>query len=80
MEQGTSTALRFARGTDNKIYPNTFVNGATWSGWSEVSGNGLTPDAPGATAYAPSESVGWVVLFVRGTNDRIYVNYLHVGQ
>ena len=74
-----NTLYLFDRGTDNKTYVNTF-NGTTWSGWSEVPGNGFTPDAPGAMAFATSASVGQVDLFVRGTNDRIYVNYLHVGQ
>jgi len=73
-----NTLYLFDRGTDNKIYVNTF-NGATWSGWSEVAGNGFTPDAPGAMAFATSASVGQVDLFVRGTNDRIYMNSLRFG-
>jgi hypothetical protein len=69
----------FARGTDNKINVNTFANGTTWSGWSEVPGNGFTPDAPGATAFEISDlGPSQLNLFVRGTNDRIYVNILRV--
>ncbi len=41
--------------------------------------NGFTPDAPGAMAFATSASVGQVDLFVRGTNDRIYMNNLRFG-
>ena len=39
------------------------------SGWSEVPGNGATPDAPAATQYRDT-----LYLFVRGTDNRIYVN------
>jgi hypothetical protein len=74
-----NTLYLFVRGTDNKIWVNTFDNGTTWSGWSEVPGHGLTPDAPGAVAFATSASVGFVLLYVRGTNDRIYLNVLQVG-
>jgi hypothetical protein len=75
----SNTLYLFVRGTDNKIYVNTFANGMTWSGWSQVLGNGLTPDAPGAVAGATSGTAGFVVLYVRGTNDRIYLNVLGVG-
>ena len=44
---------------------------ATWSGWSEVPGNGFTKDAPEAISYH-----GRHYLFVRGTDDRIYLNRL----
>ena len=50
------------------------VQGA-WSGWSEVSGNGFTPDAPGVVAFQTSKlAKAQMNLFVRGTNNRIYVN------
>jgi hypothetical protein len=76
-----NTLYLFIRGPDNKIYVNTFANGTTWSGWSEVPGNGFTPDAPGTSSFATSEfGAGQVNLFVRGTNNRIYVNILHVGS
>jgi hypothetical protein len=42
---------------------------ATWSGWSEVPGGGLTTDAPAAVNYHHKH-----YLFVRGTDDHIYVN------
>jgi TPP-dependent pyruvate/acetoin dehydrogenase alpha subunit len=42
---------------------------ATWSGWSEVFGGGLTSDAPAAVNYHHKH-----FLFVRGTDDHIYVN------
>jgi hypothetical protein len=72
-----TTVYLFVRGTNNKIYKNTLANGTTWSGWSEVPGNGFTPDAPGAMGFAPSASgAGQLELFVRGTNNRIYVNSL----
>ena len=61
------------------IHVNTFANGTTWSGWSDVPGNGLTTDAPGATAAATSGTAGFVALSVRGTNNRIYLNVLQVG-
>jgi hypothetical protein len=70
----------FVRGTNNKIYVNT-SNGASWSGWSEVPGNGFTPDAPGVVAFQVSKfAVAQMYLYVRGTNDRIYVNILPVSS
>jgi len=63
----------FVRGTDNKIYLNILSGGISWSGWSQVPGNGSTPDAPGATSFFNK-----VYLFVRGTNDRIYENLLQI--
>jgi hypothetical protein len=42
---------------------------ATWTGWSEVPGSGQTTDAPEAVNYHRKH-----FLFVRGTDDRIYVN------
>ena len=66
----------FVRGTNNHLYVNT-LGGTAWSGWSEVPGHGLTPDAPGATAFLTSDlGPSQLNLFVRGTNDRIYVNIL----
>jgi hypothetical protein len=41
------------------------------AGWALVPGGGLTPSAPAATALD-----GDLGLFVRGTDDRIYVNWL----
>jgi hypothetical protein len=49
-----------------------------WSGWSEVPGNGLTPSAP-AVSIATIGPKGSMNLFVRGTNNKIYVNYYTVG-
>jgi hypothetical protein len=75
----SNTLYLFVRGTDNKIYANPF-NGTMWSGWSQVPGNGSTPDAPGAVAFAASKFVtAQMYLFVRGTNDRIYVNIFRVA-
>ena len=42
---------------------------AAWTGWGEVPGGGLTPDAPATTNY---EDINYV--FVRGTDNRIYQN------
>ncbi len=42
-----------------------------WSGWSEVSGNGFTVSGP-ATSFYLNEYA-----FVRGTNNRIYMNTLN---
>jgi hypothetical protein len=76
-----NTLNLFVRGTNNKLYVNTFANGTTWSGWSQVPGNGLTPDAPGTVAFATNATgtQGQVALSVRGTNNRIYLNVLQVG-
>ena len=60
-----------ANTTDNKIYLNTLSIGITWSGWSQVPGYGFSPYAPGATSF-----LNTLYLFVRGTNERIYVNFL----
>src|SRR5262249_52779896 len=43
-------------------------NGSSWTGWSEVPGGGVTFSAPVAVFN------GSVNLFVRGTDDRIYLN------
>ncbi len=43
-----------------------------WSGWSEVPGNGLTVSGPATTNY-----YGKNYVFVRGTNNHIYVNTLN---
>jgi hypothetical protein len=40
-----------------------------WSGWSEVPGNGFTLSAPATASYNGKDYV-----FVRGTNNRIYLN------
>ena len=42
---------------------------AAWTGWGEVPGGGLTPDAPATTNYEDTNYV-----FVRGTDNRIYQN------
>lgn len=47
---------------------------AGWSGWGEVPGNGFTPSGPATTHYNGRDYV-----FVRGTNNRIYVNTLRVA-
>jgi hypothetical protein len=44
-----------------------------WSGWSEVPGNGFTLSGPATTFYNGNDYV-----FVRGTNDHIYVNILQI--
>ena len=44
---------------------------ASWTGWSEVPGNGLTLSGPATTVYK-----GTSFLFVRGTDNRIYQNLL----
>lgn len=48
--------------------------GPTWSGWSEVPGNGLTTDAPETVNYH-----GANLVFVRGTDNHIYLNRLADG-
>lgn len=67
----------FVQGTDfvpgtggSRIYQNV-RDSSRWSGWSQVSGNGLTPSGPAATAYGTK-----LYLFVRGTDNRIYQNLL----
>ncbi len=48
------------------------VTAAAWSGWREVPPrDGFTPSGPGATVYANR-----LYLFVRGTDDKIYLNRL----
>jgi hypothetical protein len=47
---------------------------AAWSGWSEVPGAGATGDAPEAVNFR-----GDHYLFVRGTDDRIYLNRFSNG-
>jgi hypothetical protein len=61
---GNELAL-FARGTDDGIHFNTTSNLDAWTGWKEVAGGGRTPSAP---------SFHGGRLFVRGTDDRIYMN------
>ena len=43
-----------------------------WNGWNEVPGNGFTVSGPATTSYNGNDYV-----FVRGTNDRIYLNIFH---
>ena len=49
-------------------FPTQLVVGATWV---PVPGNGFTPSAPAATVFQDN-----LALFVQGTDDRIYVNWL----
>ena len=57
----------FARGSDNKIYVNTFTaTTGKWSRWSEVPGNGRTSSALETTNYANK-----LYLFARGTDNKI---------
>lgn len=48
---------------------------AVWSNWSEVPGQGLTPDAPNTVNYRGEQYV-----FVRGTDNRIYRNINDTGS
>ena len=43
-------------------------------GWAFVPGNGATPSSPAATGLEDE-----FALFVRGTDDRIYVNFIPTG-
>lgn len=61
----------FMRGLNNRIYQNTSSDLLRWSGWSEVQGSGLTISAPAAVVY-----LGRTLLFVRGYDNRIYLNKL----
>jgi len=56
-----------ARGTNNRIFLNRF-NVPIWSGWGEIP-NSPTPDAPGIALL-----VNQLSTFVRGSDNRIYVN------
>jgi hypothetical protein len=42
-----------------------------WSNWAEIPGGGATPDAPAATVFNNT-----LYLFVRGTDNKIYLNRL----
>ena len=69
----------FIRGTDNRIYYTQHHRfSRTWSAWSELAGNGFTLSAPTAVFQIfglwPQRSVRMVV-FVRGTDNRIYYNF-----
>ena len=72
LANGTTLSL-FIRGTDNHLYMNTF-NGTTWSGWSEVPGHGLTLSGPTTNISTTASNVTFLNLFVRGTNNHLYVN------
>src|SRR5947209_3783830 len=63
----------FVRGTNNHLYVNA-SNGTGWSGWREVPGHGLTPSAPAATTLGFNVGNDTLYLFVRGTDNKIYVN------
>ena len=52
----------------------TSSSNGTWSGWSEVPGAGLTLSASAAVSFDDA-----LRLYVRGTDDRIYVNKLSNG-
>lgn len=58
------------KGGDAPIYQNV-LNGAVWSGWTEVPGGGTTPDGPATTRYGIA-----LYLFVRAVDGRVYVNTL----
>ena len=58
----------FFRGKDNGIYSQRF-KGGSWSAVKQVPGGGATTSAPTAVRYS-----GSLYVFVRGTDDRIYVN------
>src|SRR5947209_10087122 len=60
-----------AQVTSTATHPTTPSLPTAWSGWSEVPGNGFTLSAPGTTDYQ-----GSLYVFVRGTDDRIYQNWL----
>jgi hypothetical protein len=73
----------FIRGNDDHIYRNRGSKSAwnigipnsptSWSGWSEVSGGGMTRSEPAAVwVVGPN-----VMLFVRGLDDRIYENVFY---
>ena len=55
--------------------PITAEAAAVWSNWSEVPGQGLTPDAPNTVNYRGEQYV-----FVRGTDNRIYRNINDTGS
>ena len=66
---GSPSQVLFIDGSmTGHVYRNR-LNGTTWSGWGEVPLNGITQDAPGAAFFGSQLSV-----FMRGTDDRIYVN------
>ena len=57
------------QGTDGRIYDNTrSYPGGSWTGWREIPGGGSTPSAPAAF------STPWNVVYVRGTDNKIYGN------
>ena len=61
------TLYTAVRGTDNRIYTNSF-NGTSWAGWTAIP-NGATYDAPALAIY-----YGTLYTAVRGTDNRIYTN------
>jgi hypothetical protein len=58
------------RGTDNTIQINTLAEGV-WSGWSAIPGGWQTPSAPAGAEYPQG---GWMGVFIRGMDNRIYGN------
>jgi hypothetical protein len=66
----------FVRGSDNRIYQ-TDYDGIGFHEWAEVPGDGLTLSGPAATFFAPPViTPHGLMLFVRGTDNRIYQNIL----
>jgi hypothetical protein len=53
----------------------SLVGNDQWTGWVLVPGDGRTPSAPAATVVN-----GELALFVRGSDDRLYVNWLQTND
>jgi len=53
---------------------NWLLTNNQWTGWALVPGGGSTPSTPAATVLDSD-----VALFVRGTDDRLYANFLLTG-
>ena len=51
--------------------PQNIETFTSWTGWSQGPGGGLTPDLPAATPFKR-----FLYAFVRGTDNRIYLNRL----
>ena len=49
---------------------NWLLTNNKWTGWALVPGGGSTQSAPAATVLD-----GEIALFVRGTDDQLYVNF-----
>jgi hypothetical protein len=59
------------RALNDHVFRNR-LSGSTWSGWAEVSGGGITQ-----SSVAPAVYNSQLYLFVRGTDDSIYVNRMY---